>query len=282
MKTLLLSALLLALLPAHAKHPVAPTIRDLDGDDRQQAYRRLGEDIRRAASKEDIATIKTLAGDPPDPEALSRAAYYALNRDDQTAFATLLAVGLDPAYDRNRVLHHAANPTIVNSPRYIETLLARGHSPNALNGHCDTLLFTALSSSRNEAHKDAIVETLLNAGADLHTINRSGETLLFAAAQSRVYDSAEGSTEGRRNWVIYLLEQGIDPTHTNMHGHSFQSCYLYDCNSAGWGERGGRGEVRRWLAEHNIPLESAPRKQSPEEIAQGRERWDNCLAEANK
>ncbi|WP_158238427.1 MULTISPECIES: ankyrin repeat domain-containing protein [Luteimonas] len=202
--------------------------------------------LAQAASAGDAAEAKRLIADGANPNAANADGTPLLQRmilqGDRRGFETLLDAGADPASGSdsgNTAVHVAA---MQDDGAWLETLLARGadaDTPNTKNG--ETPLYAAL-----EARNDANMQRLIDAGARVDAADAHGGTLLHKAARINATD-----------WVVRLLEAGVDPNAKDRVGVTFQPSFFRarDAVLSGDAKR-DRATVRAWLTERGIPVEA--------------------------
>lgn len=203
--------------------------------------------LAEAAKAGDELRIRKLVADGANPNAQGARGLPLLNwamlNQSRRGFEALLAAGADPARGDDggtTAVHLAAQ---ADAPYWLETLLARGASPDTPNTITQaTPLMAALMSERQ-----ANADRLLAAGAKPDRADRQGDTALHVAAQ--INDAA---------YVLTLLEAGANPNLRNAQGVTFQR-YLFMTRDAMLAAdvRQKREAVKRWLQEHGVPLESA-------------------------
>lgn len=205
--------------------------------------------LAEAVKDGDAARIRQLVADGANPNAQGARGLpmlqWAMLNQSRSGFEALLAAGADPARGDDggtTAVHLAAQ---ADTPYWLETLLARGISPDTPNTITrETPLMAALMAER-----PANADRLLKAGAKLDATDRQGDTALHVAAQINQMDR-----------VLSLLEAGASPTLKNVQGVTFQR-YLFTTpdNVLTSTARSRRNAIREWLSAHGVAIEDAKR-----------------------
>lgn len=205
--------------------------------------------LAEAVKAGDAARIRQLVADGANPNAQGARGLpmlqWAMLNQSRAGFEALLVAGADPARGDDggtTAVHLAAQ---ADTPYWLETLLARGVSPDTPNTITRaTPLMAALMSERA-----ANADRLLKAGARLDAADRQGDTALHVAAQI--------NEMGR---VLSLLQAGASPTLKNVQGVTFQR-YLFMTKDGALSSsaRSQRNAVREWLSSHGVAIEDAQR-----------------------
>ncbi len=206
-----------------------------------QNVAKLAEAVRDGNEK----NIKELVTQGIDPNAIgdrdTSLLFWAMLNQSKRGFKALLNAGADPTIpDKNgrTMLHIAA---AINTPEYLAILLDYGMDPNIKNTEGgETPLFDAVGE---QSHLQ--FDRLIDAGADINAQDIMGDSVLHHAASTRNTSS-----------VIKLLEMGANPNIKNNQGKTFQSSFFRMSEDV-MTDKGKqkRQWVKKWLHEHNIPIE---------------------------
>ncbi|MDO5086145.1 MAG: ankyrin repeat domain-containing protein [Comamonadaceae bacterium] len=202
-----------------------------------------------AAARKDLARARQLMAEGASLTAVNAKEKNVLDMAMLTghwsAFTTLLDLGADPVYRgsyRSTSMHLAAT---LEDSRWLEEMLRRGASTEALNELGETPLFRALGRNTQANFK-----LLLDAGANIHARNNEGSTLLHLAAGINSFEQ-----------VLVLLKLGVDPRLTDRRGQTFQSGFFMTPEEMIAPDfKAARAQVRAWLRERGIAVEEAARR----------------------
>ncbi len=203
--------------------------------------------LAEAAEAGDELRIRKLVADGANPNAQGARGLpllqWAMLNQSRRGFEALLAAGADPTRGDEAgttAVHLAAQ---ADTSYWLETLLARGVSPDTPNTkNAATPLMAALMTRR-----PANFDRLLAAGAKVDATNRNGETALHTAALINDMDS-----------VLKLLNAGANPMARDALGVTFQRYLNMTKDSVLAPEvRRGRDQVKDWLVQHGVALEGA-------------------------
>lgn len=167
---------------------------------------------------------------------------FAIWKDKPKAFHALLASGADTTHADDAgdtAMHYAAK---VEDTVYMNELLAKKVDPNVINkiSGDSPLMDAALTGNGSQLHG------LLQAGAKVDFAEPNGDNALIMAAQANKMEA-----------VLDLLAAGADPTVKNQTGATFQRYLnMTPANVAAPEMQREREKVHRWLAGHNVPIES--------------------------